>query len=110
METSLVNKVRTLPADIIGHVITYIPRNKTAQIMYEANKNGLLTLKYVRFENFLVSANEETTNMIVSLAPVSCGSTCYGDCESPMTIHRIDISSVQRISLGFQEYLKRRGK
>jgi len=104
MDTSLVNKVRALPPGLLGHVLTYIPRNETAQIMHEAYENGLLTLNYVRFENFMVEPNKDTTSMIVSLAPVSCGSTRYGDCESPMTINRIDISPVQQISLGFQTY------
>ena len=45
---SLIDMVRDLPTGVLGHVLTFIPRNDTAQLMVEAAAQDKLNLTYVR--------------------------------------------------------------
>ena len=48
MMKSIVEQTRELPPGVLGNVLTFIPRNETAQLMVDANKKEKLVLKYVR--------------------------------------------------------------
>ena len=46
--TSFIQMVLNLPTGVIGHVLTFIPRNDTAQLMMDAFAQDKLSLRYVR--------------------------------------------------------------
>ena len=48
MMKSIVEQTRELPTGVFGNVLTFIPRNETAQLMVDANKKDKLVLKYLR--------------------------------------------------------------
>ena len=98
MATSLITRVRSLPEGVLGHVITYIPRNETAQIIRDAWNNGDLKLKYLR-RHQVVNKNQ-CLQIFNYLAPTVCGSTVYGDIDGGgMMIIRSDISIGEKLRL-----------
>ena len=101
---SLIQRIHDLPTGVLGHVLTYIPRNDTAQIMHDACKADKLMLKYVR--RYMM--NERIEEIYQALAPSVCCSTMYGDENSSMIIIRTHISMGERVKM--RSIWQRRGK
>jgi len=98
MAISLITRVRSLPEGVLGCVISYIPPNKTAQIIRDAWYNDNLKLKYVR--RYQVHNNNHYLQIFNCLAPIVCGSTIYGDVDGGgMCIIRTNISIGEKIRL-----------
>ena len=94
---SLINMVRDLPTGVLGHVITFIPRNDTAQLMVDAAAQDKLLLTYVRkFQIHNESYLEELYNY---LSPSIIGSNVYGDENAPMKIIRRNITMGEKIRM-----------
>ena len=91
---SLIQSIHDLPTGVVGHVLTYVPRNDTAQIMHDACKADKLKLRYVRRMEMVSKEYIYDT-----LAPSVCGSTMYGDEYSGMMIIRTHISMGERVKL-----------
>ncbi len=92
---SFIQSIHDLPIGVLGHVLTYVPRNDTAQIMHDASKSDKLKLRYVR--RFLMTGKIE--RIYQTLAPSVCRSTMYGDEDSSMVIIRTHISMGERVKL-----------
>ena len=75
--SSFISQVHALPSGVIGHVLTYIPRNDTAQLVHDAWRRGDLRLKYLR--RLQISNSDLNAEMLRGLAPSVCGSNVYGD-------------------------------
>ena len=50
---SFIENVRSLPVGVLGNVLTFIPRNDTAQLLVDANNNDTLSLLYLRKKNVI---------------------------------------------------------
>ena len=97
--SSFISQVHALPSGVIGHVLTYIPRNDTAQLVHDAWRRGDLRLKYLR--RLQISNSDLNAEMLSGLAPSTavCGSNVYGDDDAPMVIIRTHISVGERARL-----------
>ena len=82
---------------MIGHVLTYIPRNDTAQLVHDAWRRGDLHLKYLR--GLQISNSDLNAEMFSGSAPSICGSNVYGDDDAPMVIIRTHITVGERLRL-----------
>tara|TARA_A100001011_G_scaffold399945_1_gene511257 strand:+ start:3881 stop:4156 length:276 start_codon:yes stop_codon:yes gene_type:complete len=82
-----------LPTDVLRVILRFIPRNNTAQIIYDSRY--LLSLKYVR--KFMYQGNTLYEQRIWNeLTPVHLKSIFYGDTKK---ITRTEISKGQYINL-----------
>ena len=90
MSTSFISSIHALPVGVVGHVLTYMPRNNTAQILCDAWKEDGLHLKYLR--RYRVRNDAHKDEIFAHLAPSVCGATVYGDEDAPMCIIRTNIS------------------
>ena len=98
MAISLITRVRNLPEGVLGCVISYIPPNKTAQIIRDAWNNDNLKLKYLR--RYEVNNKNHYVQIFNCLAPTVCGSTVYGDVDGDgMCIIRTKISIGEKVRL-----------
>ena len=95
--SSFISQVHALPSGVIGHVLTYIPRNDTAQLVHDAWRRGDLRLKYLR--RLQISNSDLNAEMLSGLAPSVCGSNVYGDDDAPMVIIRTHITVGERLRL-----------
>lgn len=95
--TSLIDMVRDLPTGVIGNVLTFIPRNDTAQLMVEAAAQDKLNLKYVR--KFQIENKVYLEELYNNIAPSIVGSNVYGDDDAPMQIIRKKISMGEKIRM-----------
>jgi len=92
---SIVEQTKELPPGVIGNVLTFIPRNETAQLMVDANKENKLVLKYLR--KYKVEEGVYKDELFSTLAPSVTGSNMYGDEDSSMKITRSNISVGEKI-------------
>ncbi len=95
--TSFVNMVRDLPTGVLGHVLTYIPRNDTAQLMVDAAAQDKLKLTYVR--KFQIDNKFYLDILYNEIAPSIIGTNVYGDEDAPMKIIRDKISVGEKIRM-----------
>ena len=95
MMKSIVEQTRELPPGVLGNVLTFIPRNETAQLMVDANKKDKLVLKYLRKYN--VDEGVYKDELYTTMAPSVTGSNMYGDEDSTMKIIRSRISVGEKI-------------
>jgi hypothetical protein len=102
--SSFIARVHALPTGVVGNVLTYIPRNHTAQLIYDAWQRGDLHLKYLR--RFQIPDDDRNAEIFGSLAPSVCGSTVYGDDDAPMVIIRTHISVGERIRLRARAHIE----
>ena len=86
MMKSIVEQTRELPPGVLGNVLTFIPRNETAQLMMDANKQDKLVLKYLR--KYKVEEGDYKDDLYSTMAPSVTGSNMYGDEDSTMKIIR----------------------
>jgi len=94
---SLIDMVRDLPTGVLGHVLTFIPRNDTAQLMVEAAAQDKLNLTYVR--KFQIENKVYLKELYNNIAPSIVGSNVYGDDDAPMKIIRAKISMGEKIRM-----------
>ncbi len=94
---SLIDMVRDLPTGVLGHVLTFIPRNDTAQLMVEAAAQDKLNLTYVR--KFQIENKLYLDELYNNIAPSIVGSNVYGDDDAPMKIIRKKISMGEKIRM-----------
>lgn len=94
---SLIDMVRDLPTGVLGHVLTFIPRNDTAQLMVEAATQDKLNLTYVR--KFQIENKVYLKELYNNIAPSIVGSNVYGDDDAPMKIIRAKISMGEKIRM-----------
>ena len=94
---SLIDMVRDLPTGVLGHVLTFIPRNDTAQLMVEAASQDKLNLTYVR--KFQIENKLYLEELYNNIAPSIVGSNVYGDDDAPMKIIRKKISMGEKIRM-----------
>ena len=94
---SIVEQTRELPPGVLGNVLTFIPRNETAQLMVDANKKDKLVLKYLRKYN--VDEGVYKDELYTTMAPSVTGSNMYGDEDSSMKIIRSRISVGEKIRM-----------
>ena len=94
---SLIDMVRDLPTGVLGHVLTFIPRNDTAQLMVEAAAQDKLNLTYVR--KFQIENKVYLKELYNNIAPSIVGSNVYGDDDAPMKIIRKKISMGEKIRM-----------
>ena len=92
---SIVEKIRDLPPGVLGNVLTFIPRNETAQLMMDAHKQNKLELKYLR--KYKVKEGDYKDDLYDTIAPSVTGSNMYGDEDSTMKIIRSRISLGEKI-------------
>ena len=97
MATSPIQMIHSLPTGVYGHVLTYIPRNDTAQLIVNAAKEDKLVLTYLR--RFKVVNEDYKENLYRELAPSVLGKTTYGDDDAPMTIIRTKLSMGESIRM-----------
>jgi len=97
MMKSIVEQTRELPPGVIGNVLTFIPRNDTAQLMVDANKKEKLVLKYVRKHKIEEGVYKD--ELFSTLAPSVTWSNMYGDEDSDMKIIRSRISKAEKIRM-----------
>jgi len=97
MMKSIVEQTRELPPGVIGNVLTFIPRNDTAQLMVDANKKEKLVLKYVRKHKIEEGVYKD--ELFSTLAPSVTWSNMYGDEDSNMKIIRSRISKAEKIRM-----------
>ena len=97
MMKSIVEQIRELPPGVLGNVLTFIPRNETAQLMMDANKQDKLVLKYLR--KYKVEEGDYKDDLYATLAPSVTGSNMYGDEDSTMKIIRSRISIGEKIRM-----------
>jgi len=97
MMKSIVEQTRELPTGVLGNVLTFIPRNDTAQLMVDANKNEKLVLKYVRKHKIEEGVYKD--ELFSTLAPSVTASNMYGDEDSKMKIIRSSISVGEKIRM-----------
>ena len=97
MTKSIVEQTRELPTGVLGNVLTFIPRNDTAQLMVDANKKGKLVLKYVRKHKIEEGVYKD--ELFSTLAPSVTWSNMYGDEDSNMKIIRSRISVGEKIRM-----------
>ena len=95
MMKSIVEQTRELPPGVLGNVLTFIPRNETAQLMMDANKQDKLVLKYLR--KYKVEEGDYKDDLYSTMAPSVTGSNMYGDEDSTMKIIRSRISIGEKI-------------
>tara|TARA_B100000482_G_scaffold97081_1_gene69817 strand:+ start:1470 stop:1889 length:420 start_codon:yes stop_codon:yes gene_type:complete len=95
MMKSIVEQTRELPPGVLGNVLTFIPRNETAQLMVDANKQDKLVLKYLR--KYKVDEGVYKDELYTTMAPSVTGSNIYGDEDSTMKIIRSKISVGEKI-------------
>ncbi len=104
---SIIEQTRELPPGVIGNVLTFIPRNDTAQLLMNANNNDELTLTYLRkykvFEGDEIFRTQKKykEELYSKLAPSKTGSNLYGDEDSPMKIYRSKISVGEKLKMKF---------
>ena len=94
---SIVEQTRALPTGVLGNVLTFIPRNETAQLMMEANANDKLVLTYLR--KYKVEEGDYKDELYATLAPSVVASNMYGDDESTMKIIRSGISLGEKLRM-----------
>ena len=94
---SLIDMVRDLPTGVLGHVLTFIPRNDTAQLMVEEATQDKLNLTYVR--KFQIENKVYLKELYNNIAPSIVGSNVYGDDDAPMKIIRAKISMGEKIRM-----------
>lgn len=100
-------QVHSLPFDVIGHVLNFIPpwktdiigtkRHDVANILLHAHKNDKLCLVYLRKINF--RQGRYNTEVYNSLAPSVTGTNVYGDDDAPMQIQRTKISIGEKLRM-----------
>jgi len=95
MMKSIVEQTRELPPGVLGNVLTFIPRNETAQLMMDAYKQDKLVLKYLR--KYKVEEGDYKDELYSTMAPSVTGSNMYGDEDSTMKIIRSKISIGEKI-------------
>ena len=104
---SIIEQTRELPPGVIGNVLTFIPRNDTAQLLMNANNNDELTLTYLRkykvFEGDEIFRTQKNykEELYSKLAPSKTGSNLYGDEDSQMKIYRSKISVGEKLKMKF---------
>ena len=94
---SIVEQTRALPTGVIGNVLTFIPRNETAQLMMDASANDKLVLTYLR--KYKVEEGDYKDELYGTLAPSVIASNMYGDDESTMKIIRTRISIGEKLRM-----------
>ena len=97
---SFIENVRSLPVGVLGNVLTFIPRNDTAQLLVDANNNDTLSLLYLRKKNVIDGPYK--TELYSTLNPSITCSNVYGDNDSSFLIIR------RRISIGDNLRLRHR--
>ena len=95
--TSLVDMVRNVRTGVLGHVLTFIPRNDTAQLMVDAATQDKLKLRYVR--KFQIENKVYLKELYNNTAPSLVGSNVYGDDDAPMKIIRTKIPMGENIRM-----------
>ena len=96
---SIVEKARRLPEGVRGNILTFIPRNETAQLMIDANNKDMLLLRYLHYNK--VKEGNYKNELFNKLAPSIIGSTQYGDESSLLNIIRTKISIGENIRLAY---------
>lgn len=97
MTTSLIKMVHSLPEGVYGYVLSFIPRNDTAQLIVNAANEDKLVLTYLR--RYKVVNDDYKETLYRELAPSVLGKSTYGDDDAPMTIIRTKISVGERLRL-----------
>ena len=94
---SFIENVRSLPVGVLGNVLTFIPRNDTAQAIVDANNNDKLSLVYLRKSKVIDSPYKN--ELYSTLSPSVTGSNSYGDDDSMFQILRDSIPVGEKIRL-----------
>lgn len=94
---SLIDMIHNLPTGVVGNVLTFIPRNDTAQLMVDAAAQDKLNLTYVR--KFQIENKLFLDDLYNNIAPSIVGSNVYGDDDAPMNIIRVKISMGEKIRM-----------
>lgn len=97
MTTSLIEMIHSLPTGVYGNVLTFIPRNDTAQLIVNAANEDKLILTYLR--RFQVDNDNYKESLYRELSPSVLGKTTYGDDDAPMTIIRTKLSAGECIRM-----------
>ena len=95
--SSFIQMVQNLPTGVIGHVLTFIPRNDTAQLLMDAFEQDKLTLRYVR--KFQIVNKKYLEELYNDIAPSIIGTNIFGDDDAPMKIIRSKISMGEKIRM-----------
>jgi len=109
MATSLIKMIHMLPEGVVGHVLTYIPRNDTAQLIVDAANEDKLSLTYLR--KFQVVNEKYKEQLYKDIAPSVLGKNTYGDDDAPYMIIRSKISMGEMIRMrniaNYSEWFRR---
>ena len=97
MQKSIIQQTRDLPPGVLGNVLTFIPRNETAQLMIDAHKQDTLKLKYLRKYN--VEEGPYKIELYSTFAPSVTGCSMYGDDDSTMKITRSSVSVGEKLRM-----------
>lgn len=97
MATSLIKMIHSLPEGVVGHVLTYIPRNDTAQLIVDAGNQDKLALTYLR--KYMVVNEKYKQQLYEEIAPSVLGKNTYGDDDAPYVIIRSKISMGELIRM-----------
>ena len=97
MANSLISMIHSLPDGVVGHVLTYIPRNDTAQLIVNASREDKLVLTYLR--KYKVTNDEYRERLYREIAPSVIGTSEYGGGDAPMRIIRQKVSVGERIRM-----------
>ena len=83
---SIVEQTRELPPGVLGNVLTFIPRNETAQLMLDAYEEDKLVLTHL--PEYRVKDGLYKDELFATLSPLVTGKSMYGDEDSRMKILR----------------------
>ena len=96
---TIMSNIDKLPDEIVRKIMLYRPRNDTASIIVNANKQDKFRLNYVNKDNSV----EEVWN---NLRPLKLGSNTYGDDEAPMHLIRANITLGEKKRIRLASNLK----
>lgn len=97
------NLVETLPCDLVGNVLTFLPKSNSAQLIVDAYNDGKLKLVYLR--RYKVKEGPHKNDLYNTIAPSVLGSMNYGDDDSPLKITRSKVSVGEKKKLGVKPTL-----
>jgi hypothetical protein len=97
MPKPLISMIHSLPEGVVGHVLTFIPRNDTAQLIVNASQEDKLVLTYLR--KYKVINDDYRERLYREIAPSVIGTSEYGGGDAPMSIIRQKVSVGERVRM-----------
>jgi len=82
---NFMNNIDKLPEEIVRKIMLYRPRNISAELIIQANREDKFRLNYL-------NKSKSVTEVWNTLRPLKTGSNTYGDEDSPMKLIRANIS------------------